>query len=231
MTAAPENVNESEDVELADVAVRREIVSSKPRFEGRVWSVRTDVVDLADGQKVERDVIAHPGAVGIIALDDDLQVLLVRQYRHPVSALLWEPPAGLLDVDGEDPLDAAARELYEEAGYRAREWSVLVDTFTSPGGSDEAARIYLARGLTEVAADERFSGEGEERDMPSIWFPLGAARDAVLQGQLHNPLGVIGILAAAAVFLGNAMSLSQVRPAAAPWFPRSSNPQLVKGEI
>src|SRR6185312_6625482 len=127
-----------------------------PRFEGRVWSVRTDVVDLADGQQVERDVIAHPGAVGIIALDDHLDVLLVRQYRHPVGALLWEPPAGLLDVEGEDPLDAAARELYEEAGYRAREWAVLADTFTSPGGSDEAVRIYLARGLSEVAADERF---------------------------------------------------------------------------
>jgi len=126
----------------------------------------------------------------------------------------------LLDVEGEDPLDAAARELYEEAGYRASEWSVLVDTFTSPGGSDEAARIYLARGLSEVAADERFSGEGEERDMPSRWFSLAEAREAVLSGRLHNPLGVIGILAAAAVFIDNAIDPSQMRAPTSPWFAR-----------
>lgn len=220
MTAAEQGEFDQPAVELADVVVERQLVSSTPRFAGRVWSVRTDVVDLADGQQVERDVIKHPGAVGIIALDGDLQVLLVRQYRHPVRALLWEPPAGLLDVEGEDPLDAAARELYEEAGYRASEWSVLVDAFTSPGGSDEAARIYLARGLSEVAADERLSGEGEERDMPSQWFSLAEAREAVLSGRLHNPLGVIGILAAAAVFIDNAIDPSQMRAPTSPWFAR-----------
>lgn len=220
MTAAEQSEPNRADLKLTDVVVERELVRSKPRFDGRVWSVRTDVVDLADGQHVERDVIVHPGAVGIIALDEELQVLLVRQYRHPVGALLWEPPAGLLDVEGEDPLDAAARELYEEAGYRAREWAVLADTFTSPGGSDEAVRIYLARGLSEVAADERFSGEDEERDMPSRWFPLAEARAAVLRGDLHNPLGTIGILAAAAVFIDKAIDSSQLRASTSPWFAR-----------
>lgn len=213
------SAEKSDDV-LADVAVARHVISSTPRFRGNVWSVRTDVVDLSDGQQVSRDVIAHPGAVGIIAVDDDLQVLLVRQYRHPVGALLWEPPAGLLDVPGEDPLDAAARELYEEAGYRAGEWSILVDAFTSPGGSDEAIRIYLARDLVAVADDDRFYGEGEERDMPSRWVPLVDARDAVIEGRLHNALAAIGILAAASALLPSGSGRDGIRPVSSPWFRR-----------
>jgi ADP-ribose pyrophosphatase len=203
---------------VIDVADSREVVRSERRFEGRVWNVRADAVDLGDGQRVERDVIEHTGAVGIIAVDEKLRVLLVRQYRHPVGALLWEPPAGLLDIKGEDPLDAAARELAEEAGYRARDWSVLVDAFTSPGGSDEAVRIYLARGLSEIDASQRHSGDGEERDMPIRWVSLANARDAVLAGRLHNPLGVMGILAAAAVLAPQAVTAEGVRPAKAPWF-------------
>ena len=214
---------EMEDGVLADVAVSREVVSSTPRFAGTVWSVRTDVVNLGDGQQVSRDVITHPGAVGIIAIDDELRVLLVRQYRHPVAALLWEPPAGLLDIDGEDPLEAAARELYEEAGYRAAEWSVLVDAFTSPGGSNEAARIYLARDLSAVADDDRFYGDGEERDMPSRWVPLIDARDAVIDGRLHNSLAAMGILAAASLFLPPRGAGHGVRPVGAPWLRRLSS--------
>ncbi|MGH8889539.1 MAG: NUDIX domain-containing protein [Acidothermaceae bacterium] len=215
--------DEENDEVLADVAVARHVVETTPHFEGRVWSVRTDVVDLGDGQQVSRDVIAHPGAVGIIAVDDQLRVLLVRQYRHPVGALLWEPPAGLLDIAGEDPLDAAARELYEEAGYRASEWSVLVDAFTSPGGSDEAIRIYLARDLVAVPEDERFYGEAEERDMPSRWVPLRDARDAVIGGRLHNALAAMGILAAASVLLPSRILGDGVRPVAASWFRRPAS--------
>jgi 8-oxo-dGTP pyrophosphatase MutT (NUDIX family) len=206
---------------LADVEVQRKVASSLTRFTGRVWSVRTDVVDLDDGQHVERDLIVHPGAVAIIAVDDELQILLVRQYRHPVSAMLWEPPAGLLDVPGEDPSDAAARELYEEAGYRAQRWSVLVDAFTSPGGSNESVRLYLARGLTQVADDERHVGEGEERDMETRWVPLSQARDAVFAGGLHNPLGVMGILAAAAVLLDD---VATTRPVDAGWLRSGMSP-------
>jgi 8-oxo-dGTP pyrophosphatase MutT (NUDIX family) len=191
----------SDELALTDQHVRREVVSTIERFHGRVWDIRTDVVDLGDGQRVERDVVRHPGAVGIIAVDDELRVLMVRQYRHPVAAMLWEPPAGLLDVPGEAPLDAAARELFEETGHRAAQWSVLVDAFTSPGGSSEAVRIYLARGLSEVAADERHVGDGEERDMPTRWVPLDVARAAVLAGELHSPLCVMGILAAAGFLL------------------------------
>jgi 8-oxo-dGDP phosphatase len=194
-------VTSKPDDDLSDVAVDRVVVSSTLRLHGRVWDVRTDVVDLGDGQQVERDVVLHPGAVGIIAVDDERRVLLVRQYRHPVGAMLWEPPAGLLDVSGEAPLDAAKRELFEEAGYRARDWTVLIDAFTSPGGSNESVRLYLARDLQPVGDGERHVGDGEERDMPTRWVLLSVVRVAVLSGRLHSPLGAMGFLAAASILL------------------------------
>lgn len=187
---------------------------STQRFTGNVVAVRTDSVEMPAGQLVQRDVVVHPGAVGVIALDDDDRVLLVQQYRHAPGRLLWEPPAGLLDAPGEPPQQTAARELYEEAGYRATEWGVLVDFFTSPGMSDEAMRIYLARGLTAVAGDQRFAGEDEEADMPVVWLPLGKAVAKVLTGQLHNPTTVAGVLAVAAA---RATGYSTLRPADAPW--------------
>jgi 8-oxo-dGTP pyrophosphatase MutT (NUDIX family) len=200
--------------QIGDLPLSPEVVSSTVRFHGRVWDVVTDVVELADGQRVERDVLRHPGAVGVVAVDDDLRMLLVYQYRHPVSAMLWEPPAGLLDVDREEPLVAAARELFEEAGYRASRWSVLLDVFMSPGGSDESVRLFLARGLTEVDADQRHVGDGEERDMPTQWVGLEEARARVFAGELHSPLVVMGTLAAAAVLIdGVAVS----RPVGATW--------------
>lgn len=180
--------------ERADLVVR----SSTRVHHGLVWDVRRDEVELADGQVVTREVLEHTGAVGVVALDDRDRVLLVRQYRHPVRSYLWEPPAGLLDVAGEDPLVTAQRELAEEAHLTAGEWHVLVDFFNSPGGSTEAFRCYLARDLRPVPHEERHEGHGEERDMPVAWLPLDDARDRVLAGRLHNPTAVTGILAACA---------------------------------
>jgi ADP-ribose pyrophosphatase len=200
--------------EPAELPVR----SSERVFDGMVWDVRRDEVELADGQTVTREIVDHTGAVGVIALDEDERVLLVRQYRHPVRAYLWEAPAGLLDVDGEDPLHAAQRELAEEAGYRAADWHVLVDFYNSPGGTTESFRCYLARGLTPVAEDEREQGHGEERDMPTRWVPLDEAVEKVLSGQLHNPSAVSGVLAAAA---SRAAGWSTLRPGDAPWPQRS----------
>jgi len=195
-----------------------EVVSSETVFDGLVWDVRRDEVSLEDGQRVVREVLVHTGAVGVVALDEQDRLLLVRQYRHPVRHYLWEPPAGLLDVAGEDPLDAARRELAEEAHLRATDWHVLVDYFNSPGGSTEAFRCYLARGLHAVPEDERHVGDGEERDMPVAWVGLDEAREQVLSGHLHNPTAVTGVLAA---WVAREAGWRTLRPADAPWPERS----------
>jgi len=191
---------------LADEPVINQVLSSVPLVDGRVWDVRRDSVDLGDGQTVVRDFVVHPGAVGVVALDDADRVLLVRQYRHPVGMALWEPVAGLLDVADESPLTGAARELVEEAGLVAERWDVLVDLETSPGGSSETIRCYLARGLAP-APGGRPVGEGEERDMPFTWVPLDDAVDAVLSGRFTAPLTVVGVLAAYASRAGRWQSL------------------------
>lgn len=199
---------------LRDTPAAYDVVAVHERFTGRVISVRTDDVRMPDGAVTPREVVVHPGAVGVLALDDQDRVLLVQQYRHPPGRLLWEPPAGILDVPGEPPLDTAQRELYEEAGYRATDWLLLTDTFTSPGMSDEALRIYLARGLAPVTDDERFAGEHEEADMPLAWVGLDDAVALVLAGRLHNPTAVIGILAVARA---RDRGYAELRPADAPW--------------
>lgn len=203
---------------IADEPARLGTTSSERVHTGLVWDVRRDSVDLGDGQTVTREVVVHPGAVGIVALDEQDRLLLVRQYRHPVRSYLWEPPAGLLDVAGEDPLDAAGRELAEEADLRADEWHVLVDFYNSPGGSTEAFRCYLARNLHPVPEEERHDRDGEERDMTTIWLPLDEACDLVLAGRLHNPTAVTGVLAACAA---RAAGWETLRPADASWPERS----------
>ncbi|MDQ1679311.1 MAG: 8-oxo-dGDP phosphatase, partial [Frankiaceae bacterium] len=128
--------------------------------------------------------------------------------------LLWEPPAGLLDVPGERADLTAGRELFEEAGYRAGRWDVLVDIYTTPGMCDEALRLFLARDLTAVADSERYAGEHEEADMPLSWVPLDDAVALVLDGRLHNPTAVAGILAVAAA---RSRGFAGLRPVDAPW--------------
>ena len=183
------------DAPIADTPASYKVVGSEVLLRtGRVIDIRSDQVVLPDGSTATRDVVVHPGAVGIIALDDG-KVLMVQQYRHTVGQLLWEPPAGLLDEPGEDPLVAAQRELFEEAHHRADRWDVLVDAFTSPGMTDEAIRIYLARAV-RPAEEPRYEATEEERDMPVRWVPLEEAVAAVLAGRLHNPMAVMGFLAA-----------------------------------
>jgi len=203
---------------IADEPARLTVRSSRTVHEGLVWDVRRDEVELGDGQSVTREIVVHTGAVGVIALDERDRVLLVRQYRHPVRSYLWEPPAGLLDVEGEDPLAAARRELAEEADLLADEWHLLVDYFNSPGGSTEAFRCYLARGLHGVPESERHKRHGEERDMQTAWVSLDDARDLVLRGRLHNPTAVCGVLAACAA---RDAGWSALRPAGSPWPERS----------
>lgn len=190
------------------------MLASRVEFVGRVWDVVRDEVDLGPAGTVVRDYVRHPGAVGILALDDDGRVALVRQYRHPVGMTMWELPAGLLDVDGEPPHLAAARELAEEADLRAGRWHTLVDWMLSPGGTSEAFRCYLARDLSPVPAAERFARTEEEQDMPTAWFDLDEVRQAVLSGRLHNPSVVVGVLAACTA---RDTGWQGLRPVDAPW--------------
>jgi 8-oxo-dGDP phosphatase len=210
---------------LVDQPERWPVRSSKTVFEtSRVISVRQDHVQSpADGVEFLRDVVVHPGAVGIVALDDDERVLLVSQYRHPVGHRLLEVPAGLLDVPGEPYPVAAARELYEEGHVRAEEWRVLVDLFTSPGMTTESTRVYLAWGLSPVADGERHVGVHEEADMPVTWAPLTDLVEAVLAGRLHNPLVVSGVLATWVARQGD--GYNSLRPADAPWDAREAQPR------
>lgn len=205
------------DLAVVDRPERWETVSGERRFDGHVITVRTERVRMPNGDRqeiVERDVVLHPGSVGVIGLDDDGRVLLIRQYRHPAGHLLWEPPAGLRDVEGEPLWRTAERELAEEAGHRAREWHTLLDVFTSPGMTNERARIFLARGLSEIPEEERdFEPVHEEADMPVAWVPLDEAVAAISRGDIHNPLAVMGILA---VYAARATGFRDLRAPDAP---------------
>lgn len=147
------------------------VTATETPFRGNKTSVRTDDVEMPDGTIARRDYQVHPGSVAVLALDDEDRVLVLRQYRHPVRHKLWEIPAGLLDVPGENPLHAAQRELYEEAYVKAEDWRVLTDVYTTPGGCDEAVRIFLARNISE-ADGERFAVSEEEADMEQARVPL-----------------------------------------------------------
>ncbi|GGI48530.1 ADP-ribose pyrophosphatase [Agromyces flavus] len=178
-----------------DEYVELPVAERETVFEGRIWDVRRDTLGYGDeGASIVREYVDHPGAVAVVALDDDDRVLLIKQYRHPVRARDWEIPAGLLDVAHESPLDAAKRELAEEADLVASDWAVLADYFTTPGGSSEAIRIYLARGLAD--APEVHARVDEEADMEVRWVPLDECVDAVLERRVGNPSLTIGVLAA-----------------------------------
>ena len=206
----------SEAAAPSDVAAPRSVTGTELLHAGMIWDVVRDTVDLGDAGTVRREYVRHPGAVSVVALDEQDRVLLLRQYRHPVGQELWEPPAGLLDVPGEPLQAAAARELAEEADLVAESWWTLVDYRSSPGGSDEALRVFLARDLRAVPEAERHTREAEEHGMPVRWVPLDEAVTAVLGGRLHNPSTVIGVLAAAAA---RARGWTDLRPADAPVLP------------
>ncbi|MGH3939328.1 MAG: NUDIX domain-containing protein [Pseudonocardiaceae bacterium] len=187
------------------------VTESDTLYVGRILALRRDQVVMPGGQVAAREVIEHPGAVAVVALDDDGSVVMIDQYRHPVGRRLRELPAGLLDTAGEDPYVTARRELVEEIGCTARDWSVLVDVVPSGGCSDEAVRVFLARGLREVG---RPTGpDDEEADLEVIRLPLVEAVHQVLAGEIVNAATVSGLLAAHAVLTG----VAQPRPVDAPW--------------
>lgn len=182
---------------------------------GRVCDFVEDDIEAPDGVRFTRQWLTHPGAVAIIALRDDDRVAVVHQYRHPVAMRLVEPPAGLLDADGEGFLVAAQRELAEEAMLRADDWRVLVDIFSTPGGVAETIRVYLARGLHPAERPDGFEVEHEEAHMEVGWVPLADLVDAVYGGHVQSPTLVSGVLALEAARATG--RLDSLRPADAPW--------------
>ncbi len=187
------------------------VVGSEEQFSNWLITVRNDKVQMPDNHLAERTVVSHIGAVGILALDERNRVLMIRQYRHPVARELWEIPAGLRDVSGEALADTARRELLEETGHAARQWDVLVDSYASPGITNERIRIFLARDL--AAAESDYQREGEEKFLRTEWVPLAEAVTAALAGHLHNGATIQGILAA---HIAAAAGFSALRPADAP---------------
>jgi 8-oxo-dGDP phosphatase len=172
------------------------VVESEQLYSGKVISLRRDTLRMPDGSHAEREIVEHPGAVGIVALDDEERLVMVSQFRPALRARMEELPAGLLDVDGEPALVTAQRELAEETTLEGDDWKVLLDVHPSPGFSQEAIRIFLARGLRTGQRPEGFVVEHEEVTMDVSRVPLDDAVGRVLAGGITNATAVAGILAA-----------------------------------
>ena len=190
----PEARATDESISLVDEPMEAEVVISDLVYRGRVWDVRSDTVRYGDGEIV-RQYVAHPGAVAIVAIDEQERVALIQQYRHPIRHRDWEIPAGLLDIEGEPPLDTARQELAEEVDLVAESVEPLLSIFTTPGGNDEIVHIFLARGLSP--APHAHDREQEEADIRLEWVPLTDAVDAVLAGRMRNGILAAGVMAAA----------------------------------
>jgi ADP-ribose pyrophosphatase len=176
---------------LRDTAEEATVSLRETVYTGAVWDVVRETFDYGDGE-LTRDFVNHTGASAVVALNDNDEVLLLRQYRHPVRSRNWELPAGLLDQPGEDPRECAIRELAEEASYQAGQWTHMTTLNVSPGGSNELIHIFLARDLSPVTHD--YVRTGEEADLEVAFWPLGDAVQAALNGHIRNQISVTGLL-------------------------------------
>lgn len=178
-----------------DATDKYPVKASKVLFDGPIIAVRQDTIDGPTGE-MTREIVEHFSAVAIAPVRDG-KVLLIRQYRHGVGRYLWEIPAGLLDMAGENPLDAARRELAEEAGLVAERWHLLGDVVTSPGFCEEFTRIYLAEGLSNDLSELDFEipdPEHEEADLETRWVPVPEAIEWVQMGKVENSIAVAALL-------------------------------------
>ncbi|MFZ2511510.1 MAG: NUDIX hydrolase [Gordonia sp. (in: high G+C Gram-positive bacteria)] len=192
------------------------VTDSETVYSGAILALRRDQVEMPGGATAVREVVAKHGAVVVVARDAAGQIAFVYQYRHPVGRRLIELPAGLLDGGpDESPVQAAQRELAEEAGLAAERWSTLVDLVSSAGFCDEATRVFLAEGLSAVATGEQVH---EEADLTVQWRTLDQSVAAVFSGEIVNASCVAGVLALATADRTGA----QLRPVDAPWIDRPS---------
>ena len=186
-------------------------VASETLYVGKIFALRADEVAMPGGNIARREVVEHYGAVAVVAIDDDANIVLVYQYRHPLGRRLWELPAGLLDVAGEAPHLTAARELEEEAGLRPHRVE-RARRHRLRAGFQRRERAGLSRHRAER---RRSAGRARRRSRLDRrpWYPLSEAVQMVFSGEIVNSLAVAGILAAHAVRTG----VAQPRPLDAPW--------------
>jgi 8-oxo-dGTP pyrophosphatase MutT (NUDIX family) len=164
-----------------------EKLGAEVKYEGKLGQVRIETWRHEDGEEVQREVVGHPGAVGIVAVDEE-NVWLVRQPREPVAdPALLEIPAGKLDVEGEPPLETAKRELAEEIGKAAERWEPLHWFYTSPGFADERVELFLATGLSDASAE---ADENERIEI--VPWPLARLDEAIEQSR--DAKSLIGLL-------------------------------------
>lgn len=202
-----------------DVPTSWPALSKEVLGEGAISSFVNEVVQTPTGTTMNRQFLTHPGAVAIVAWDEDADAILtLHQYRHPVRMTLTEIPAGLLDVEGEDYVGAAARELAEEAQLGANRWNVLVDIFSTPGACEETLRVFLARDLFAAERPTGFALEDEEAQMTLEFVPRAQLVDAVLSGLCESPSLVAGVMALETARLSG--RLDTLRPADAQWIGR-----------
>ena len=177
-----------------DQPVMLEVSGREVVFSGRIWDVVRETFDY-QGEQLKREFVKHTGAVAVLAINETNEVLLIKQYRHPVREYLWEIPAGLLDQPGESKLEAAKRELLEETGYIANQWQELIEFHTTPGGNDETITVFVAKDLRLQGHDLEL--EGEEVDLELRWVPLAEALGSVLKSEMRSPSAGYAILALA----------------------------------
>jgi NTP pyrophosphohydrolases including oxidative damage repair enzymes len=169
------------------------VLTTETVYAGAIWNVVRETFAYND-DVLSRDYVDHTGAVAIVALTEDDEVMMIRQYRHSIRSLNWEIPAGLLDIPGEDPLVCGKRELAEEADLEAAQWEFLTTLNTTPGGSNEFIHIYLATGLAALTHD--YVRTGEEADLEKRFVPLKDAVGAAVTGKIRNQIAVTALLAA-----------------------------------
>ena len=167
---------------------RARILNSKMIYQGKVFGVRRDEVEEPNGLLATREVITHPGSVVVLPVLEDGRIVMIRQYRHATRQYLWELVAGRID-GGEAVKKAAARELLEETGYRAKRYSVFLDVFPTPGFLEERMYIVLAEGLTE--------GKAQPEEDEKIQVRLFAAKELkqmMQRGRIRDAKTIAGLL-------------------------------------
>ncbi|MEO7587561.1 MAG: NUDIX hydrolase [Arachnia sp.] len=205
---------------IADKPLRWHVQHRDVLGRGAISSFVDDRVETPSGDTVQRQYLTHPGAVAVVAWDEEADTIAcLHQYRHPVGMELVEVPAGLLDADDEAWVDAARRELAEEVELAADRWQVLVDICPTAGACQESQRIYLARGLSHTERPHGFELEGEEAEMSWEWLERASLLEAVLEGRCQSQALVTGMLALETARLGG--RLDGLRPSDADWPIRS----------